>query len=267
MTRTVVTGATGRMGRRLIALIHSDPNCTLNGAVTRAGHDALGRDAGEIAGVGTLNVPVSANLADIVAKADVIIDFSVPEVSLDYLRVAAAAGVSMVIGTTGFSAAQREAIVGQSRHIPCILAPNMSLGVQVMFQLLRQAAALLGPGYDIEVLEAHHRTKVDAPSGTAVRMGEILAEARQQTLDAAGVYGRQGQVGVRSDTEIGMHAIRGGDIVGEHTVMFVGTGERIELIHRSQSRDNFVQGAIRAAQWLVTQSPGLYGMEDVIRAD
>jgi 4-hydroxy-tetrahydrodipicolinate reductase len=255
------------MGRRLIALLHSDPNCTLAGAITHAGHGALGRDAGEIAGVGTLNIPVSANLADQVAKADVIIDFSVPEASLDYLRLAVEAGVAMVIGTTGFSAAEHDAIMAQSRQIPCLLAPNMSLGVQVMFQLLRQAAALLGPGYDIEVLEAHHRTKVDAPSGTAVRMGEILAEARQQTLDAAGVYGRQGQVGVRSGTEIGMHAIRGGDIVGEHTVIFAGTGERIELIHRSQSRDNFVQGAIRAAQWLVTQAPGWYGMEDVIRAD
>ncbi|WP_089939094.1 4-hydroxy-tetrahydrodipicolinate reductase [Candidatus Entotheonella palauensis] len=267
MTQTVVTGATGRMGRRLIALIHGDPNCHLAGAVTRAAHDAIGRDAGEIAGVGTLNVPVSANLADIVVKADVIIDFSVPEASLNYLRLAREAGVAMVIGTTGFSAAERESIVDHSRYIPCVMAPNMSLGVQVMFQLLQQAAALLGSGYDIEILEAHHRTKVDAPSGTAVRMGEILAEARQQTLDAAGVYGRQGQVGVRSDTEIGMHAIRGGDIVGEHTVIFAGTGERIELIHRSQSRDNFVQGAIRAAQWLVTQSPGLYGMEDVIRAE
>jgi 4-hydroxy-tetrahydrodipicolinate reductase len=267
MTRIVVTGATGRMGRRLMALIHSEPNCTLAGAVTHAAHDAIGRDAGEIAGVGTLNVPISSNLADMVMKADVVIDFSVPPASLDYLCRAREAGVAMVIGTTGFSAAEREAIVEHSRHVPCVLAPNMSLGVQVMLQLLRQAAALLGTGYDIEVVEAHHRTKVDAPSGTAVRMGEILAEARQQTLAAAGVYGRQGQIGKRSDTEIGMHAIRGGDIVGEHTVIFAGMGERIELIHRSQSRDNFVQGAIRAAQWLVNQSPGLYGMEDVIRAD
>lgn len=255
------------MGRRLIALIHSDPNCTLAGAITHAAHDALGRDAGDMAGVGTLGVPVSRNVADLAAKADVIIDFSVPDASLDYLRVAREAGAAMVIGTTGFSAAQRQVIEEQSRHVPCVLAPNMSLGVQVMFQLLRQAAALLGPGYDIEILEAHHRTKVDAPSGTAVRMGEILAEARQQTLQDTGVYGRQGQVGMRSDAEIGMHAIRGGDIVGEHTVIFAGIGERIELIHRSQSRDNFVQGAIRAAQWVVTQSPGLYGMEDVIGAD
>jgi 4-hydroxy-tetrahydrodipicolinate reductase len=255
------------MGRRLIALIHSDPKCTLVGAVTHAAHDALGRDAGEIAGLGMLNVSISSSLAEVVVKADVMIDFSVPSASLDYLRLARQAGIAAVIGTTGFSAAEREAIGDHSQYIPCVLAPNMSLGIQVMFQLLRQAAALLGTGYDIEILEAHHRTKVDAPSGTAVRMGEILAEARQQTLEAAGVYGRQGQVGKRSDTEIGMHAIRGGDIVGEHTVIFAGTGERIELIHRSQSRDNFVQGAIRAAQWLVGQSPGLYGMEDVIRAD
>jgi len=267
VTRIVVTGATGRMGRRLIALIHSDPHCTLVGAITHAAHDALGRDAGEIAGVGTINVPVSSTLADIADKADVLIDFSVPSASLDHLLMAREAGVAAVIGTTGFSAAAREAIADHSQHIPCLLAPNMSLGIQVMLQLLRQAAALLGTGYDIEVLEAHHRTKVDAPSGTAVHMGEILAEARQQTLAASAVHGRQGQVGKRSDAEIGMHAIRGGDIVGEHTVIFAGIGERIELIHRSQSRDNFVQGAIRAAQWLVGQSPGLYGMEDVIRAD
>lgn len=267
MTRTIVTGATGRMGRRLIALIKDDSNSTLVGAVTHGAHEALGRDAGEIAGVGPLGVPVSANLAEIIANADVVIDFSVAGATLDYLRLASVAGVPMVIGTTGFSAAERDAIVAHSQKIPCLLAPNMSLGVQVMFQLLRQAAALLGPGYDIEVLEAHHRTKVDAPSGTAVRMGEILAEARQQTLDRAGVYGRRGQVGKRSDTEIGMHAIRGGDIVGEHTVIFAGTGERIEMIHRSQSRDNFVQGAIHAAQWLVAQPPGMYGMEDVVRAD
>ncbi len=267
VTRIVVTGATGRMGRRLMALIHREPHCALAGAVTHAAHEAVGRDAGDLAGVGTLNVPVSATLADMASQADVIIDFSVPGACLDYLRLAASAGVPMVIGTTGFSAAERQAIAEESQRVPCLLAPNMSLGVQVMFQLLRQAVALLGPGYDIEVLEAHHRTKVDAPSGTAVRMGEILAEARQQSLAASEVYGRHGQVGVRTDAEIGMHAIRGGDIVGEHTVMFVGTGERIELIHRSQSRDNFVQGAIRAAQWLVTQGPGLYGMEDVIRAD
>jgi 4-hydroxy-tetrahydrodipicolinate reductase len=234
--------------------------------VTRAAHDALGRDAGDIAGVEKFNVPVSANLADVVAKADVIIDFSVPAATLDYLCLARDAGVAMVIGTTGFSAAEREVIVEQSRYVPCVLAPNMSLGVQVMLQLLRQAAALLGTGYDIEILEAHHRTKVDAPSGTAVRMGDILSAARQQTLDVTGVYGRRGRIGKRTDTEIGMHAIRGGDIVGEHTVIFAGMGERIELIHRSQSRDNFVQGALRAAHWLVHQSPGLYGMEDVIHA-
>jgi len=267
VTRIVVTGATGRMGRRLVALIHSDANCALAGAVTRAASEAIGRDAGDVAGVGTLNAPIAANLADVAAQADVIIDFSVPAASLDYLRMASEMGVAMVIGTTGFGPAERETIASYSRNIPCVLAPNMSLGVQVMFELLRQAATLLGAGYDIEVLEAHHRTKVDAPSGTAVRMGEILAEARRQSFETAGVYGRRGQVGKRTDEEIGMHAIRGGDIVGEHTVMFAGMGERIELIHRSQSRDNFVQGAIRAAQWVVGRAPGLYGMEDVIRAD
>lgn len=265
MIRAIVTGASGRMGRRLIALIQDDPQCQLAGAVAYAAHPALGRDVGEIAGVGSLDVLLEPDLTPVIGAADVIIDFSVAEASLHYLQEAAAARTPIVIGTTGFSPEQQEEITRLSQSVPCLVAPNMSVGVQVMFQLLRQAATLLGPDFDVEILEAHHRTKIDAPSGTAIRMGEVIAETRGQGLGETAVYGRQGMVGRRSDTEIGMQAIRGGDIVGEHTVMFAGTGERIELIHRSQSRDNFVRGALRAAHWLVTQAPGLYGMEDMLR--
>jgi 4-hydroxy-tetrahydrodipicolinate reductase len=184
---------------------------------------------------------------------------------LTYMRLAAEHQKAMVIGTTGFSAAQRQDIARLSQRIPCLLAPNMSIGVQVMFQVLRQLTALLGPGYDVEILEAHHRMKVDAPSGTALRMAGIVAETLGRDLDDVAVYGRQGVVGRRSATEIGIQALRAGDIVGEHTVIFGGIGERLELVHRSHSRDTFAQGAIRAAKWIVQQPPGLYSMEDLVR--
>jgi 4-hydroxy-tetrahydrodipicolinate reductase len=198
--------------------------------------------------------------------ADVIIDFSVPEATITYLRTAAALHKAMVIGTTGFAAAQREEIGQLSQRVPCLMAPNMSVGVQVMFQLLQQLVTLLGPDYDVEILEMHHRMKVDAPSGTALRMAAIVAEALGRQVDDVAVYGRHGMVGRRSATEIGMQAVRAGDIVGEHTVIFGGIGERLELVHRSQSRDTFAQGAVRAAKWIVRQPPGLYGMEDLLRS-
>lgn len=254
------------MGRRLIALMQDDSQCQLAGAVAHAAHTGLGRDAGDLAGVGTLGVPLIPDLAGVLSASDVVIDFSVAEASLTYLQQATVTATPMVIGTTGFTSKQRQEIAHLSQTVPCLLAPNMSVGVQVMFQLLRQAAMLLGPDFDVEIIEAHHRTKIDAPSGTALRMGDIIAQTRGQCLEEAAVHGRQDTIGRRSDAEIGMQAIRGGDIVGEHTVMFAGTGERIELIHRSQSRDNFVRGALRAAHWIVSQPPGLYGMEDMLQA-
>jgi 4-hydroxy-tetrahydrodipicolinate reductase len=254
------------MGRRLVALIQDEPAMELAGAVTYSEHEALGRDAGEVAGVGPLGVPLVAGLAACRGRADVVIDFSVPPATLAYLAQARTMGTAMVIGTTGFTAEQRREIERLSQDIPCLLSPNMSVGVHVMFQLLRQAATLLGASFDVEIIEAHHRTKIDAPSGTALRMGEIIAHTRQQTLADTAVYSRQGTTGRRADTAIGIQAIRGGDIVGEHTVIFAGIGERIELVHRSQSRDNFGRGALRAAQWIVTQAPGLYEMEDMLRA-
>jgi 4-hydroxy-tetrahydrodipicolinate reductase len=246
--------------------MRADTELQLVGAVSHAVHPALGRDAGEVAGVGPLGVSLTHNLVDVLPPADVIIDFSVPEATITYLRTAADLHKAMVIGTTGFTAAQREEIGQLSRCVPCLMAPNMSVGVQVMFQLLQQLVTLLGPDYDVEILEMHHRMKVDAPSGTALRMAAIVAEALGRKVDDVAVYERRGVVGRRSANEIGMQAVRAGDIVGEHTVIFGGIGERLELVHRSQSRDTFAQGAVRAAKWIVRQPPGLYGMEDLLRS-
>lgn len=265
MTRVVVTGAAGRMGQRVIAMMQTDAQLTLVGAVTHSRHPTMGRDAGEVAGGGTTGVIISDNVALALAEADVAIDFSVPDAAMTYLETAAELGRCMVIGTTGFTGVQREEIERLSSKIPCFFAPNMSVGVHVMYQALRQLVTLLGNDYDVEILEAHHRTKIDAPSGTALRLASIVSEARGSNLDDVAVYGRQGKVGRRPDSAIGIQAVRAGDIVGEHTVLFGGTGERIELTHRSQSRDTFVRGALRAAGWLVGQSPGLYGMDDLLR--
>ena len=264
LIRIIVIGAPGKMGRRLVDLIQTDPELTLTGAVTHREHPALGRDAGEVAGVGVVGVPLGSDLAALLPQAEVVIDFSVAEATLAYLRLTAAAQKAMVIGTTGFTGAQRDDIARLSQGMRCFLAPNMSVGVNVLFQLLRRAAVLL-PNYDVEIIEAHHRTKVDAPSGTALRLGTIVAEQRGQTLDDVAIYGRQGIVGRRADPEIGIQAIRAGDIVGEHTVIFGGLGERLELIHRTQNRDTFAHGALRAAKWIVQQPPGLYSMEDLLQ--
>lgn len=264
MIRVLVTGATGRMGRRLIDLVHTDPELLLVGAVTHASHAAIGRDAGEMAGIGPIGVALEADLQKLLPQVDVIIDFSVADAALAYARLAAASNKALVIGTTGLTATQRQEIEQLSQGFPCFVAPNMSVGVNVMFQALRSLVHLLGPGFDIEIMEAHHRTKVDAPSGTALRLAAIVAETRGQEAAQTMVYGRQGLIGKRTDTEIGMQVIRAGDIVGEHTVLFGGIGERIELIHRSQSRDTFASGALRAAKWIVQQKAGLYSMEDLL---
>ena len=254
------------MGQRVIAMIQADTQFTLAGAVTRSQHPTVGRDVGEVVGGGAAGVKITDDVAPVLAQADVAIDFSVPEAAVGYLKAASDLGKAIVIGTTGFTAAQHDEIRQLSQRAPCFLAPNMSVGVHVMYQALRQLVVLLGPDYDIEILEAHHRTKVDAPSGTALRMASIVAEARGTNLDDVAVYGRQGRVGQRPDSAIGIQAVRAGDIVGEHTVLFGGVGERIELIHRSQSRDTFARGAVRAAAWIARQNPGLYGMDDLLRA-
>lgn len=264
MVRTIVLGAPGKMGRRVIALLANDPDFTLVGAVTHEAHPALDRDVGELVGVGPLGVRLTYDLSALLSQADVVIDFSVASATLTHLPTIAKAHKALVIGTTGFTASQREDIARVSADLRCFMAPNMSLGVNVLFHVLRLAAGMLGPGYDVEIIEAHHRTKVDAPSGTALRMGAIIAGALGRDLEREAVYGRHGMVGRRSGTEIGIQAVRAGDIVGEHTIMFAGTGERLEFIHRSQSRDNFALGALRAAKWIVHQPAGLYSMEDLL---
>jgi 4-hydroxy-tetrahydrodipicolinate reductase len=264
LIRVIVIGAPGKMGRRLIDLMRTDPELQLVGALAHAAHPALGRDVGDIAGVGPLGVPLDHDLTRTLPQADVVIDFSVAEATIGYLHMVANAQKAMVIGTTGFTAVQREEIARRSQTMRCFLAPNMSVGVNVLFHVLRQAVALL-PDYDVEIVEAHHRTKVDAPSGTALRLAAIVAQTRGQNVDDVAVFGRQGIVGQRSDTEIGIQAIRAGDIVGEHTIIIGGIGERLELVHRTQSRDTFARGALRAAKWIVQQPPGLYSMEELLR--
>ncbi len=267
MIRVIVIGAPGKMGQRVIAQLRTDPELQLVGALAHAAHPDLGRDAGEVAGGGALGVAVVHELEPLLTQTDVIIDFSVADATLAYMPKIAAAGKAMVIGTTGFTDSQQDEIKRLSADMRCFLAPNMSLGVNVLFQVVRQVAAALGADYDVEIMEAHHRTKVDAPSGTALRMASIIAETLGRNLDDVGVYGRQGMIGERSDTEIGIQVIRAGDIIGEHTVIFGGMGERLELIHRSQNRDNFARGGLRAAKWVVQQPAGLYSMEDLLRQD
>lgn len=256
-----IHGAGGRMGRALIAAVADDAECRLAAAITRSGSDLLGLDAGRIANVEPQDVALTADPA---AACDVLIDFSLPEPSLAAAAACRAAGRPIVIGTTGYTPEQLEQIHAAAHEIPLLLAPNMSVGVNLAFKLIDMAAQVLAGDVDIEVLEAHHRNKVDAPSGTAVRIGEILAAATGQTLPDVAVYGREGTTGVRDRNTIGFATVRAGDIVGEHTVLFAGEGERIEITHRASSRMNFALGGVRAAKWLREQRPGLYSMADVL---
>jgi len=262
--RAILIGAAGRMGLRLLAAIHETSNVFLAGAVERKDHPSLGRDIGEIAGMERWNISICGSLQEAISAGDVIIDFSNAESSLRNVEIAAAHGKAAVIGSTGFVPAQLQKIQGLTQKIPIILSPNMSVGVNVMFRVIGDVARILGDDYDVEVIEAHHRMKKDAPSGTAVKMGQILAEALKRNFDQVGVYERKGLIGERKRQEIGMQTLRAGDIVGEHTVMFGGMGERIEITHRAHSRDNFARGAVRAAAWVVKQKPGLYDMQDVL---
>lgn len=256
-----VHGAGGRMGRALIAAIEADSAANLAGAIVREGSELIGLDAGTLAGVAAQNVPVSSDLS---TACDVLIDFTQPEPSLAAISACISQARPIVIGTTGYTAQQLEQVHAAAHKIPLLLAPNMSVGVNLAFQLIEMAARVLGSDVDIEVLEAHHRNKVDAPSGTAVRIGEILAAATGRKLEDVAVYGREGNTGLRERDTIGFATVRAGDIVGEHTVLFAGEGERIEITHRASSRMNFALGGVRAAKWLVNQRPGLYSMSDVL---
>lgn len=261
--RVAIAGATGRMGRMLIEAVLASDDCTLTGALDVPGSAALGEDAGAALGRVT-GVALTADLARGLAGADVLIDFTRPAGTMAHLAACRAQGVAMVIGTTGLDPAQEAALAEAAAVLPIVRAPNMSVGVNVMLRLLAQAARALGAGYDIEVIEAHHRHKVDAPSGTALAMGQVLAQARGRRLEDCAVYARQGHTGERAEGSIGFATIRGGDIVGDHTVLFAGTGERLEITHRSNSRANYAAGSLRAVRFLQGRAPGLYGMDDVL---
>ncbi len=264
MIKAIVTGAGGRMGGRIISLINVTAGIELRGAVEAAGHPLIGQDAGERLGLGRLGVVVRDSLAHCITEGDVIIDFTQPEASLAHLEMAVERSRAIVIGSTGFSDCQRDRLRALAPETRCVFSPNMSVGVNVMFQVLKMAAEIIGRDYDMEIMEAHHNQKKDAPSGTALRMAEILADSTGRDLSRVAVYGRIGMTGARSREEIGIQTLRAGDITGEHTVIFAGPGERLEFIHRAHSRDNFASGAIRAAQWLAGQPPGLYDMADVL---
>ena len=262
MTRIGINGAAGRMGRMLIEACRAAEGVELTAASERADSPLLGTDAGELVGAGRLGVALRGELDP--QSFDVLIDFTRPEGTLQQLEICRRAGRRMVIGTTGFSEAQRAAIAAAAGDIAIVFAPNMSVGVNLCFRLLDLAARVLGDAVDIEVIEAHHRHKVDAPSGTALRMGEVVAEALGRDLTTCAVYGRQGNIGERAPGSIGFETIRAGDIVGEHTVMFAGSGERVEIVHKASSRATFASGAMRAACWVAAREHGLYDMQDVL---
>jgi len=260
----VVAGAAGRMGGRIIALARESGDLGVAGAFERAGHPALGRDAGEVAGGGHLGVPISADPGALLTPGRVLVEFTSPEATLEHLRLAGPRGAPAVVGTTGLSPAQVDEIKGLARTAAIMVSPNMSVGVNLAFRVLALMARALGDAYDVEITEIHHRMKKDAPSGTAQRMAEVIAEALGRDLSQVGVYGRHGMVGERGPMEIGVHALRGGDVVGEHTVVFSTLGERLELTHRAHSRDTFARGALRAVRFVATAAPGLYSMHDVL---
>jgi 4-hydroxy-tetrahydrodipicolinate reductase len=264
MLETIVAGAAGRMGQRIINMISQHPEVTLTAAFERPDHPRVNEDAGLVAGAGELGVPIMGSLQEVIDRGEVLIDFTSPAATLDHMRAIVPAGLAMVIGTTGISGEMLQEVETLSQKIRCVLAPNMSVGVNVMFKISREMAGILGNDYDMEILEVHHRMKKDAPSGTAMRLAQILAEAVGRDLEKVGVYERKGMIGQRTDEEIGIQAWRAGDITGEHTVMFGGIGERLELTHRAHNRDNFARGAVRAALWVVKRPAGLYDMQDVL---
>ena len=261
--KIAIAGSSGRMGRMLIEAVLATDDLQLHGALDVAGSPALGQDAGALLGR-TTGVSIRADLDGALAGADVLIDFTRPEGTLAHLAACARLGVNAVVGTTGFSDAQKAEIGVIAQSMAIVMAPNMSVGVNVVLRLLDVAARALSEGYDIEVIEAHHRHKVDAPSGTALKMGEVLAQALGRDLKTCGVFAREGVTGERDPATIGFSSIRGGDIVGDHTVLFAGTGERIEISHRSSNRAGYAQGSLRAARFLAPHRTGLFGMNDVL---
>jgi 4-hydroxy-tetrahydrodipicolinate reductase len=264
MIKVVVAGVSGRMGRRILSLLRDEGEIKVVGATERGGHSILGKDVGMVMGLGELKVHVTDRIDEAAAGADAIIDFTTPDSTLSNAEYASNTRKGMVIGTTGFSEEEKGRLEGLAENFPCVLSPNMSIGVNVMFEVAKRIAELLGDGFDIEIIEAHHRHKADSPSGTALRLGEAVAEATRRNFKEVARFERYGRIGERKRDEIGIQTVRGGDIVGEHTVMYCGIGERIELTHRALNRDNFARGAIRALKWIVGKPPGIYTMKDVL---
>ncbi len=264
MQRIAVMGAAGRMGKTLIEAVQQADGVCLSAAIDRADSSLIGADAGELAALGKLGVTLSGDLSAVLEQFDVLIDFTHPSVTLKNLEICRQAGKAMVIGTTGFSPQEKQLLADASKQIPIVFAANFSVGVNLCLKLLDTAARVLGDDVDIEIIEAHHRHKVDAPSGTALRMGEVVANALGRDLQKVAVYGREGQTGARERETIGFATVRAGDVVGDHTVLFAADGERVEITHKASSRMTFAKGAVRSALWLQQRQPGLYDMQDVL---
>jgi 4-hydroxy-tetrahydrodipicolinate reductase len=264
MVRVAIVGVAGRMGTMLVKAVNEAEDLTLGAATERLESNFIGRDAGEVAGIGKLDVIIADRLDAVLHDFDVVIDFTAPKATLSHLEVCKGAGKQMVIGTTGLSDSEKQDLEHAAREIGIVFAPNMSVGVNLCFKLLEIAAKVMGEEADIEVIEAHHRHKMDAPSGTALHMGEVVANVLGQDLNECAVYGREGQTGPRDSKTIGFETIRAGDIVGEHSVWFVLEGERVEIAHKASSRMNFARGAVRAASWIAAKESGLFDMQDVL---
>lgn len=261
MTTLAVSGALGRMGGRVVALAHESSDLRVTTAIEREGHPLLGQDPGPYLGIGPLGTTLVSELS---TRVDVLIDFSSPEATMERLRECLAHRTALLVGTTGLTEDQMSRIRQAASAIPCLVSPNMSVGVNVLYQVVSEAARLLGAGYDVEVVEAHHRFKKDAPSGTALRIARVIAAALGRDVAKESVYGRHGTTAARSNTEIGIHAVRAGDIVGDHTVIFSNLGERLEITHRAHSRDTFARGALRAAKFLAAAKPGFYHIDEAL---
>jgi 4-hydroxy-tetrahydrodipicolinate reductase len=264
MIGVIINGACGRMGRLIIRGVSEQADMEIAGAIEFSGHPQIGSDAGVVAGIGEIGVAVTDNLEDVLESADVVIEFSKPEATLQHLREVVNADKAMVIATTGFDSDELATVNELASQIRCVMAPNMSLGVNVMIQALELIAKALGDDYDIEVIEAHHNHKADSPSGTALRLAETVAAALERDLDEVGVYGRHGIVGARPKKQIGIHAVRGGDIAGDHTVLFATEGEQLSVVHRAHSPEAFAKGAIRAAKWVIDAPKGLHDVSEVL---
>lgn len=266
MAKVIIAGAAGRMGRRIGYMVNQHPDLEIAGGFEHPSHSDIHGDMGELGGYGANGIFVAPSLigVDAIDQGDVIIDFTHHKATMEIAQEASKMGKAMVIGTTGLTKKNMVHILKLAEFIPIVQSPNMAVGVNVLFKVAAKVAALLGDDYDIEIVEAHHRMKKDAPSGTAVKLGEMVAEALDRNLEEVGVFSRHGMIGERADQEIGIQTIRAGDIVGEHTVYYAGPGERIEITHRAHSRDNFARGAALAAAWVVNQSNGLYSMFDVL---